>query len=81
MYLWLTRRIEGKLDARCFPQELLAGVADARVRAAARGKYAFESNDVELVIDTGTGERFRLARFDGDVDVAHEHNAVPEDCE
>jgi hypothetical protein len=71
MYLWLTRRAEGKLDARCFPRELISGVADARVRAAAKGKYAFEDDDVELVIDTGTGEQFRLARFDGDVDVTH----------
>ena len=76
MYLWLRRRAQGRLDARCFPQELLAGVADARVRAAAKGKYAFENNDVELVVDTGSGELFKLARFDGDVDVTHERNTV-----
>lgn len=81
MYLWLTRRAAGKLDARCFPQELLAGVADARVRAAAKGRYAFENNDVELLVNTGNGELFRLARFDGDVDVAHEHTTVPKDRE
>lgn len=72
MYLWLTRRAEGKLDVRCFPQELLSGATDARVRAASKGKYAFESNDVELVVDTGRGEVFRLARFDGEVDINHE---------
>lgn len=79
MYLWLTRLVAGKLDTRCFPQELLAGVEDARVRAAAKGKYAFQNNDVELVINTGSGELFTLARIDGDVDVAHERGAVPED--
>jgi len=72
MYLWLTRRADGRLDARCFPQELLSGATDARVRAASKGKYAFESNDVELVVDTGKGEVFRLTRFDGEVDVNHE---------
>jgi hypothetical protein len=72
MYLWLSRCAAGKLDTRCFPQELLGGATDARVRAAAKGKYAFEDNDVEMVIDTGSGEVFRLARFDGDVDVHHE---------
>jgi hypothetical protein len=72
MYLWLTRRADGKLDARCFPQELLSGATDARVRAASKGKYAFESNDVELVVDTSKGEVFRLARFDGEVDVSHD---------
>lgn len=72
MYLWLSHRFEGKLDARCFPQELLAGVADARVRAAAKGKYAFENNGVELVIETRTGKKFKLARFDGDVDLNYE---------
>lgn len=70
IYLWLTRRASGRLDARCFPQELLAGIKDARVRAAAKGDYAFQDNDVELVIHTGNnGELFRLARFDGEVDV------------
>jgi len=72
MYLWLTRRAAGRLDARCFPQELLSGATDARIRAASKGKYAFESNDVELVVDTGMGEVFRLARFDGEVDVSNE---------
>lgn len=81
MYLWLIRRAEGKLDARCFPQDLLAGMVDVRARAAAKGKYAFENNDVELIIDTGTGEQFRLTRFDGDVDVTHELNPLPEDRE
>jgi len=70
MYLWLSRLAASKLDTRCFPQELLAGVEDARVRAAAKGKYAFENNDVEIVVNTGGGERFTLARIDGDVDVA-----------
>jgi hypothetical protein len=79
MYLWLTRRAAGRLDTRCFPQELLVGVTDARVRAAAKSKYAFENNNVELVVDTGTGEQFRIVRLDGDVDVTHERNAVPED--
>ena len=50
---------------------MLSGATDARVRAASKGKYAFENNDVELVVDTGKGEVFRLARFDGEVDVSH----------
>ena len=72
MYLWLTRRAAGNLDARCFPQELLSGAMAARVRAASRGNYAFENDDVELVVDGGKGEVFRLARFDGEVDVTHD---------
>jgi len=71
MYLWLTRRSDGKLDARCFPRELLSGAKDARVRAASKGKYAFESNDIELVV-IGNDEIFRLTRFDGEVDVSHD---------
>lgn len=71
MYLWLTRRATGELDSRCFPQELLSGATDARVRAASKGKYAFENNDIELVVDTSKGEVFRLVRFDGEVDVSH----------
>ena len=67
MYLWLTRRAEGKLDTRCFPQELLLGAMDARVRAASKGNYAFEDNGVKLEIKTGKGEVFKLERFDGDV--------------
>ncbi len=67
MYLWLTRRAEGKLDARCFPQELLLGAMDARVRAASKGNYAFEDDGVKLEIKTDKGEVFKLERFGGDV--------------
>jgi hypothetical protein len=72
MYIWLTRRAKGKLDPSCFPEELLAGIKEARVRAAAKGEYAFEDNDVEVIIDTGTGDRFHISRVDGEVDFAHE---------
>ena len=71
MYLWLTRRAAGKLDSRCFPQELLCGATDARIRAAAMGRYALVNNDVELVVDAGR-EVFRLSRVDGALDVGHE---------
>jgi hypothetical protein len=72
MYLWLSRRVEGRLDPRCFPRELISGVADARVRAAAKGMYAFVENDVELIVNTGKGELFRLNRIDSEVNVTHE---------
>jgi len=73
MYLWLTRRAGGKLDPRCFPQELLTGAIDARVRAASKGKYAFENDEVELVIRLDNDELFRLIRVEGgEVDVSHE---------
>ena len=67
MYLWLTRRAEGKLDIRCFPQDLLLGAMDARVRAASKGNYAFEGDGVKLEIRTGKGEVFELERFGGEV--------------
>lgn len=72
MYLWLNRRAKGFLDNRCFPQELLTGVEDARIRAASKGKYAVEDNDIELIIDSGDNKKFTLSRFDGEVDVNHE---------
>ena len=72
MYLWLKLRAAGRLDLRCFPQELLSGATDARVRAASKSKYAFENNDIELVVETGKGETLRLSRFDGEVDVSDE---------
>ncbi len=74
MFLWLTRHCEGKLDRRCFPLELLVGATDARVRAASKGKYAFENNDVELIIKTNSDSRevFKITRFDGEVDVGNE---------
>jgi len=71
MYLWLTRLVKGKLDPRCFPQELLVGVRDARIRAAAKGQYAFENKDIELVVKT-ENEKFRLERIEGLVVVKHE---------
>ena len=74
MFLWLTRRCEGKLDRRCFPLELLVGATDARVRAASKGNYSLENNDVELIIKTNSDNRevFKITRFDGEVDVGNE---------
>lgn len=69
MYLWLTRRAEGKLDRRCFPLELLVGATDARVRAAAKGRYAFVSDDVELIIKTDRSDFYKIMRIDSEVDV------------
>lgn len=72
MYLWLSRRVSGHLDERCFPQELLVGITDARVRAASRGEYAFENDDVELLVDTPNSGKFKLTRLDGEIDLSHE---------
>ena len=70
MYLWLSRRTKGKLDERCFPQELLAGARDARIRAASKGEYAFVDNEVELEVTADTDKmRFLLVRIDGEVEV------------
>lgn len=70
-FLWLSRHLQGKLDARCFPEELLTGVIDARIRAAAKGSaaYAFANDDVRLIVQTDGQEAFVLSRYDGDVDV------------
>ena len=69
MFVWLTRRAAGRLDGRCFPPDLLAGASDARVRAAAKSEYAFQPNDVELVVTTEQGIRYHLTRIDSEVDV------------
>lgn len=70
-FLWLSRHLQGKLDARCFPEELLTGVIDARIRAAAKGQtaYAFANDDVSIIIRTDGQESFVLSRYDGDADV------------
>jgi hypothetical protein len=81
LYLWLNLRERGHLDDRCFPQQLLIGAVDARIRAAAKGRYAFENNDVELMIEGHSGDSYAIARFDGDVDVTYEPASVREDGE
>ncbi len=70
-FLWLCKHLYGKLDIRCFPRELITGVVDARIRASAKGcnAYAFADEDVTLVINNGKNEKFKLNRYDGDVDV------------
>ena len=70
-FLWLSRHLRSRLEAQCFPKELLMGAVDARIRAAVRGSsaYAFSDNDVELKVSTGRKESFTLSRFDGDVHV------------
>ena len=69
MYIWLKRRAEGKLDPRCFPLELLIGATDARVRAASKGEYAFQNDDVELIIKTDGDNTLKIFRLEGDVGV------------
>ena len=71
MYAWLSLRARGNLDPRCFPHDLLTAAMDARIRAAARGKYAYENDDVELRVQAGEDEIFRLVRLEGDVDIKH----------
>lgn len=68
---WLSKHLHGKLDTRCFPKELLRGVVDARIRAAAKGNrsYAFADNDIKLTIRDGDGGEYILTRIDGDVDI------------
>jgi len=71
-FLWLSKHEKGRIDTRCFPQELLRGVIDARIRAASNGKYATVPDDVNLIIKTIKKEKFTISRFDGDVDIAKE---------
>jgi hypothetical protein len=73
-FIWLRKHLHDKLDNRCFPEELLTGVIDARIRASAKGckAYAFADDDVEMLIDVDDNKRFKLSRFDGDVHVEPE---------
>jgi hypothetical protein len=68
MFLWLSRRKH--LEARCFPQELLTGIEDARIRAASKGKYAIQNDGIELSIEINNKEKIKVKRIDGDVDVS-----------
>jgi hypothetical protein len=68
-FLWLSRGARGHLTRHCFPSDLLRGVLDARIRAAARSGYALADDDVEIEVKTDKSEIFRLERFDGDVAV------------
>jgi hypothetical protein len=71
-YLWLARKSERNLDSRCFPQELFAGIEDARTRSAAKGGYATSDEYVELEIKSFEGRIFRVLRLEGSVDVKAE---------
>ncbi len=68
-FLWLSRAAGGHLVPHCLPSDLLRGVLDARIRAAAKSGYAFEDNDVIIKVRTDKNEVFRLERLDGDVAV------------
>ena len=67
MFLWLSLYSDGRLDSRCVPSDLIAGLTDARIRAASKGGYAFQNDDVEVVIKFADGSTLTLERFDGDV--------------
>lgn len=68
-FLWLSRAAGGHLAPHCLPSDLLRGVLDARIRAAARSGYAFADNDIKIEVRTDNNEVFRLERFDSDVAV------------
>lgn len=68
-FLWLSRAAKGHLIPHCLPLDLLRGVLDSRIRAAARSGYAFAENDVKIEIMTDTNEVFFLERLDSDVAV------------
>lgn len=72
MYLWLSRHASQGLSRWCLPHGLLTGVEDARARAAAKGRYAFQNDDVQLVIDDSSGGHFLIERVDGGVVVGHD---------
>jgi len=68
LYVWLVNFATGTLYEECFPQELLAGARDARVRAAASGRYAYETDGVTVRIKDEEGNyRYELKRADGEV--------------
>lgn len=66
-YIWLRRQRDKQLDVRCLPSELLRGIIDARIRAAAKGEnaYAFAETDVTLQIGCENGEIYCLHRLKG----------------
>jgi hypothetical protein len=72
MFLWLNRLSGGRLDPRCFPSEILMGAKDARIRAATKGKYAFEPNSVEITIKTGKDYNLKITRIDSEVAINHD---------
>lgn len=68
-FVWLSMHLHRNLDTKCFPQELLTGIVDARIRASSKGSkaYAFADEDVELLINTDNSCNFNISRLDGDV--------------
>ena len=72
-FLWLSRAARGHLVPHCLPIDLLRGVLDSRIRAAAKSGYAFAENDVKIEVRTDTEEIFVLERLDSDVVVDMEY--------
>lgn len=72
LYIWLSRYAKKTIEPRCIPVELMRGIIDARIRAASKGKYAYEDNDVVLKINAGEKGYYSLVRISGEVDVKYE---------
>lgn len=70
-FLWLSRHLHSHLNTSCIPLDLLTGIMDARIRAAANGRsaYAFSNDDIDLTISTGVKKTYTIARFGGVTDV------------
>lgn len=78
IYLWLKLLATRRLDPRCFPQEMLVGALDARVRAASKCGYAFERDDIELYIKGKNEKTFKLTFFENVIDVEEQQDGAVE---
>jgi hypothetical protein len=64
-YIWLSEHSLKKLYRKCIPSELLLGISDARIRSASTGRqsYAFENDQIELIITNKDGKERTLNRY------------------
>ncbi len=66
-FVWLKRKADYHMSSKSFPAELIEAARDEQVRAASRSKYAYQDDEITLVINRPNGTIIQLKRYMGGV--------------
>lgn len=66
-FIWLKRKLDLSMSAKSFPSDLLEAARDEQVCAASRSGYAYQDDNILLLIKRPDGLNIRLKRTMGEV--------------
>ena len=67
LYSERLKKLDEQMSAKTFPEELMEAARDKQVRAASKSAYAYQDDNVSLLIRRPDGGRIVLRRYRGEV--------------